>query len=49
MSLIKCKAGKFEGVFLDNCHNFFGIPYAKYDQRWGESTPLEQELFLQAW
>ena len=48
MSLIKCKAGKFEGVFLDNCHNFFGIPYAKYDQRWGESTPLEQELFLQA-
>ncbi len=48
MSLVKCKAGQFEGVFSENCHNFFGIPYAKYDQRWNESTPLDQELNLQA-
>ena len=34
MSLVECKAGRFEGLFEDGCYQYFGIPYAKYDQRW---------------
>ena len=48
MSLVECKAGKFEGVLQDSCHQFFGIPYAKYEQRWDESIPIENELNLPA-
>ena len=46
MSLVECKAGKFEGVLQDSCHQFYGIPYAKYEQRWDESIPFENELNL---
>ncbi|MAZ46389.1 MAG: carboxylesterase, partial [Rickettsiales bacterium] len=46
MSLVECKAGQFEGVVQDTCHHFFGIPYAKYEQRWDESTLIEKELNL---
>ena len=46
MSLIQCKAGQFEGVLQDNCHHFFGIPYAEYEQRWGASFLIEKELNL---
>ena len=46
MSLVECKAGQFEGVLQDGCHQFFGIPYAKYEQRWDESTLIEKELNL---
>ena len=46
MSLVECKAGQFEGVVQDDCHHFFGIPYAKYEQRWDESTLIEKELHL---
>ena len=46
MSLVECKAGQFEGVVQDACHHFFGIPYAKYEQRWDESTLIEKELNL---
>ena len=46
MSLVECKAGQFEGVFQDSCHKFFGIPYAKYEQRWDESFLIEKELKL---
>ena len=31
-----------------DCHQFFGIPYAKYDQRWDESILIENELNLVA-
>ena len=31
-----------------SCHQFFGIPYAKYEQRWDESTLIEKELNLKA-
>ena len=48
MSLVECKAGKFEGVIEDNCHQFFGIPYAKFEQRWDKSIPIEKELNLKA-
>ena len=48
MSLVECKAGQFEGVLEDNCHQFFGIPYARYQKRWDESVPLEKELNLKA-
>ena len=46
MSLIECRAGKFEGLFKEDCHQFFGIPYAKYEQRWDESALFENELDL---
>ena len=46
MSLVECKAGRFEGSFEDGCHQYFGIPYAKYDQRWSESFIIEKELDL---
>tara|TARA_B100000927_G_scaffold175988_1_gene141815 strand:+ start:26132 stop:27625 length:1494 start_codon:yes stop_codon:yes gene_type:complete len=46
MSLVECKAGQFEGVIQDGCHHFYGIPYAKYEQRWDESTLIEKELNL---
>ena len=48
MSLIECKAGKFEGVFKNECHHFFGIPYATYEHRWSESTLIEDELIFKA-
>ena len=48
MSLIECKAGKFEGLFQNECHQFFGIPYAKYNQRWEESFPIEEEIYFKA-
>ena len=48
MSLVECKAGQFEGVLQDDCHQFFGIPYAKYEQRWDESFLIEKELNLKA-
>ena len=48
MSLIECKAGKFEGLFKNECHHFFGIPYAKYEHRWSESAPIEDELIFKA-
>ena len=46
MSLVECKAGQFEGELRDNCYQFFGIPYAKYEQRWDESILLQKELNL---
>ena len=46
MSLVECKAGQFEGVVQDDCHHFFGIPYAQYEQRWDDSTLIEKELNL---
>ena len=46
MSLVECKAGRFEGVLQDCCHQFFGIPYAKYEQRWDKSILIEKELNL---
>ena len=46
MSLVECKAGRFEGVLQDFCHQFFGIPYAKYEQRWDKSILIEKELNL---
>ena len=48
MSLVECKAGQIEGVLQDNCYQFFGIPYAKYEQRWDESILIERELNLKA-
>ena len=48
MSLVECKAGKFEGLFKNECYQFFGIPYAKYKQRWNESFLLEEEIFFKA-
>ena len=48
MSLINCKAGQFEGLLEDNCYQFFGIPYAKYNQRWDESVLIEKELNFKA-
>ena len=48
MSLIECKAGRFEGLFKDECHQFFGIPYATYDQRWNESLLIEKEINITA-
>tara|TARA_B100001093_G_scaffold219948_1_gene210917 strand:+ start:1052 stop:2545 length:1494 start_codon:yes stop_codon:yes gene_type:complete len=48
MSLVECKAGKFEGLLKDDCHHFFGIPYAKYNQRWDESFLIEEEIYLKA-
>ena len=44
MSLVQCPSGNFEGVFKDNCHHFFGIPYAKFEQRWEESSLIEEKL-----
>jgi para-nitrobenzyl esterase len=48
MSLIECKAGQFEGVLQDSCHQFLGIPYAKYHQRWDDSIPFEDEISFKA-
>tara|TARA_Y100000768_G_scaffold334028_1_gene274574 strand:- start:656 stop:2149 length:1494 start_codon:yes stop_codon:yes gene_type:complete len=48
MSLVKCKAGQFEGLFKDNCFQYFGIPYAKFKKRWDESKPLSKEIYLNA-
>ena len=48
MSFIECKAGKFEGLFKNECHHFFGIPYAAYEHRWSESTLIEEELIFKA-
>ena len=31
-----------------SCHQFFGIPYAKYEQRWDKSFLIEKELDLKA-
>ncbi|MDC3028261.1 carboxylesterase family protein [Pseudomonadota bacterium] len=44
MSLIECKAGQFEGLLVDDCYQFFGIPYASYDQRWSKSFPYDKEI-----
>ena len=46
MSLVECKAGQFEGLLQDGCHQFFGIPYARYERRWDESMLIEKELNL---
>ena len=46
MSIVECEAGQFQGVLKDNCHQFFGIPFAKYKQRWDESLLIEKELNL---
>lgn len=46
MSVVECAAGKFEGVPKGNCNNFFGIPYAKYYQRWDPSELINEELNL---
>ena len=46
MSLVESKAGKFEGLFQNECHHFFGIPYATYENRWSESTLIEDELIF---
>ena len=48
MNLVECKAGKFEGLLKDDCHHFFGIPYAKYNQRWDESFLIEEEIYFKA-
>ena len=48
MSLVQCPSGNFEGIFKDNCHQFFGIPFAKFNQRWEESRPIEKEISLTA-
>ena len=48
MSLIKCKAGLFEGLLQDSCYLFFGIPYAKYEQRWDDSTLIDKEINFKA-
>jgi carboxylesterase type B len=48
MSLIQCKAGRFEGILQNSCYQFFGIPYAKYEQRWDESVLIEKELDFKA-
>ena len=48
MSFVECKAGRFEGIFKDNCHLFNGIPYAKYRCRWDQSQLLEEEINIQA-
>tara|TARA_B100000963_G_scaffold338743_1_gene335899 strand:- start:1149 stop:2642 length:1494 start_codon:yes stop_codon:yes gene_type:complete len=48
MSLVECKAGQFKGVLQDSCHHFLGIPYAQYEQRWDESTPIEKEINYKA-
>ena len=48
MSLVECKAGKFEGLLQNECHQFFGIPYAKYNQRWGKSFLIEEEIYFKA-
>ena len=48
MSLVESKAGKFEGILQNDCHQFFGIPYAKYNQRWGKSYLIEEEIFFKA-
>ena len=44
MSIVECKAGKFEGLYQDSCHQFFGIPYAKYNQRWEQSYLISEAL-----
>ena len=46
MSLVECKAGQFEGIHKDGCYQFFGIPYARYEQRWDESILIDKELNL---
>ena len=48
MSLVECKAGKFKGVLRDSCYQFFGIPYAKYEQRWDKSFPIEKKEIIKA-
>tara|TARA_B100000900_G_scaffold404219_1_gene412296 strand:+ start:22 stop:1515 length:1494 start_codon:yes stop_codon:yes gene_type:complete len=48
MSLIECKAGKFEGFFKNDCHHFLGIPFATYKQRWAESILIEDELVFKS-
>jgi len=48
MSLVESKAGKFEGLLQNGCHQFFGIPYAKYNQRWEESFLIEEEICFKA-
>ena len=48
MSLVESKAGKFEGLLQNECHQFFGIPYAKYNQRWGKSFLIEEEIYFKA-
>ena len=48
MSLVESKAGKFEGLLQNECHQFFGIPYAKYNQRWGKSFLIEEEMYFKA-
>lgn len=48
MSFIQCPSGEFEGLFKDNCYQFYGIPYAKFDQRWDDSYLLETKLKFSA-
>ena len=44
MSLVQCPSGDFEGVFKDSCYHFLGIPYAKFQKRWEESSLIEEKL-----
>ena len=37
-------SGDFEGVFKDSCYHFLGIPYAKFQKRWEESSLIEEKL-----
>ena len=48
MSFVECKAGRIEGLLKNECHHFFGIPYAKYEQRWDESNAIEKEINFKA-
>jgi para-nitrobenzyl esterase len=44
MSFVKSPSGDYQGVFKDNCHQFYGVPYAKYGERWQRSEPIEKEI-----
>ena len=48
MSLVECKAGKFEGLFQDNCHQFFGIPYANMSKDGMSQLLLKKNLIFKA-
>ena len=50
-SITNCKAGTFKGIFYENVHNFYGIPYAKpltKETQWEAPEELAKEIIYDA-
>ena len=48
MNSVHCQTGQYEGIQDGDCFKFLGIPYAKYNDRWGKSELLKNKTKIRA-